>query len=197
MRTIASGFVAYFQSTFTNVSTFIKTVFSTIKTAVLTTLSDLDAGAKSQMDALKGWWDSAWNSLTGAFEPVKSRIDTVISAVDNLKRGIQSFKDWISGLSIPNPFAGITMPSMPSLPNPFGGNQLGTAYAHGGWSWVGENRRPELLYLPRGAQVVPWQQAKEMQGGGVTVNIQSASIRSEQDLWELAYALDEIRRRRR
>ena len=197
MRTIASGFVTYFQSTFTNVSTFIKTVFSTIKTAVLNTLSDLDAGAKSQMDALKGWWESAWNSLTGAFEPVKSGIDTVVSAVDNLKKGIQSFKDWISGLSIPNPFAGITMPSMPSLPNPFGGNQLGTAYAHGGWSWVGENRRPELLYLPRGAQVVPWQQAKEMQGGGVTVNIQSASIRSEQDLWELAYALDEIRRRRR
>lgn len=197
MRTIASGFVTYFQSTFTNVSAFIKTVFNTIKTAVLATLSDLDAGAKSQMDALKGWWDSAWNSLTGAFEPVKSGIDTVVSAVDNLKKGIESFKDWIGGISIPNPFAGITMPAIPSWLGGAQNNQLGTAYAHGGWSWVGENRRPELLYLPRGAQVVPWQQAKETQGGGVTVNIQSASIRSEQELWELAYALDEIRRRRR
>jgi hypothetical protein len=87
---------------------------------------------------------------------------------------------------------------MPSVPSWLGGqpanNQLGTAYAHGGWSWVGENRRPELLYLPRGSQVVPWQEAKEMagQGGGVNVTIQQANIRSEQDIWELAYRIREI-----
>ena len=82
----------------------------------------------------------------------------------------------------------------------FGGNnQLGTAYAHGGWSWVGENRRPELLYLPRGSQVVPWQEAKEMQGGagGVNVTIQSATVRNDQDLWKLGNAIDRAIRRRR
>ena len=80
-----------------------------------------------------------------------------------------------------------------------GNNQLGTAYAHGGWSWVGENRRPELLYLPRGSQVVPWQEAKEMQGGagGVNVTIQSATVRNDQDLWKLGNAIDRAIRRRR
>lgn len=80
-----------------------------------------------------------------------------------------------------------------------GGNQLGTSYAHGGWSWVGENRRPELLYLPRGSQVVPWQEAKEMQGGagGVNVTIQSATVRNDQDLWKLGNAIDRAIRRRR
>ena len=79
-----------------------------------------------------------------------------------------------------------------------GGNQLGTAYAHGGWSWVGEAGR-ELVHLPRGAQVIPNRRSEEMAagGGGVNVTIQNATIRSEQDLWELGNALDRAIRRRR
>lgn len=79
-----------------------------------------------------------------------------------------------------------------------GGNQLGTSYAHGGWSWVGEAGR-ELVHLPRGAQVIPNRRSEEMAagGGGVNVTIQNATIRSEQDLWELGNALDRAIRRRR
>jgi phage-related tail protein len=199
MKGIVDGFKTYFESTLENVKSFGIAIFDTLKTTVLATLGDLDSGAKSKMDALKGWWDSIWSSLTKAFEPVKAGIESVQSAIDGLKKGIENFSGWITGISIPNPFAGIQMPSMPSLPNPFGGNQLGTSYAHGGWSWVGENRRPELLYLPRGSQVVPWQQSQEMvgAGGSVNVTIQNATVRSEQDLWELAYRIREIDRRER
>lgn len=197
IRNIVAGFAEYYQTTFNNVATFTSGVLATLKTTVLNTLSDLDAGAKTQMDALADWWGSAWSALTSAFDPIKNGIDSVIGAVENLKRNIETFRGWIGSISIPNPFANIQMPSLPGLPNPFGNNQLGTAYAHGGWSWVGENRRPELVYLPRGAQVVPWQQAKNAPQGGVTINIQNATVRNEQDLWELAYALDELRRRRR
>jgi TP901 family phage tail tape measure protein len=77
-----------------------------------------------------------------------------------------------------------------------GGNRLGTAYAHGGWSWVGE-AGPELVRLPRGAQVFPSRESQEMvgQGGGVNVTIQQATIRGEQDIWELAHAIESILRR--
>jgi tape measure domain-containing protein len=189
---VIEGFKTYFSTTLENIKSFGATIFDTLKTAVLGTLTDLDSSAKSQMNSLKSWWDGIWESLDDAFEPVKAGIGAVKSAVDGLKKAIEDFSGWISGISIPNPFAGIQMPSLPSLP----GFQLGTAYAHGGWSWVGENRRPELLYLPRGSQVVPWQQAQTMAGqGGINVTIQQANIRSEQDIWELAYRIRDLARR--
>jgi TP901 family phage tail tape measure protein len=163
MQGIAQGFADYFESTFTNVSTFITTVFTTIKTAVLNTMADLDAGAKSQMDALRGWWDSAWNALTGAFDPVKDGIQTVADAVQKLKDGIGAFADWIGGISIPNPFAGIQFPALPAgfqLP----GFASGTAFAPGGLALVGE-RGPELIDLPRGSRVYDANETRSMLGG--------------------------------
>jgi tape measure domain-containing protein len=192
---VIEGFKTYFSTTLENIKSFGATIFDTLKTAVLGTLTDLDSSAKTQMDALRGWWENAWSSLEKAFEPVKSGIQTVKDAVDGLKKAIEDFKNWIGGLSIPNPFAGIQLPALPALPT-LPGFQLGTAYAHGGWSWVGENRRPELVFLPRGAQVVPWQEAsKAAGGGGVNVTIQNATIRSEQDIWELAYRIRDLARR--
>jgi TP901 family phage tail tape measure protein len=41
----------------------------------------------------------------------------------------------------------------------------GTSYAPGGPSWVGE-RGPELMYVPRGAQIVPHNQSVGMASGG-------------------------------
>jgi phage-related protein len=192
---VIDGFKTYFNTTLENIKSFGSTIFDTLKTAVLGTLTDLDSSAKTQMDALREWWENAWSSLEKAFEPVKSGIQTVKDAVDGLKKAIEDFKNWIGGLSIPNPFAGIQLPALPALPT-LPGFQLGTAYAHGGWSWVGENRRPELVFLPRGAQVVPWQEAsKAAGGGGVNVTIQNATIRSEQDIWELAYRIRDLARR--
>jgi TP901 family phage tail tape measure protein len=192
---VIDGFKTYFNTTLENIKSFGSTIFDTLKTAVLGTLTDLDSSAKSQMNSLKSWWDGIWESLDDAFEPVRSGIDRVKEAIDSLKNAIEAFKNWIGGLSIPNPFAGIQLPALPALPT-LPGFQLGTAYAHGGWSWVGENRRPELVFLPRGAQVVPWQEAsKAAGGGGVNVTIQNATIRSEQDIWELAYRIRDLARR--
>lgn len=197
MQNIVGGFKDYFLTTLENVKSFGVAIFDTLKQTVLNTLADLDSGAKSQMDALRAWWDGAWSALTGAFEPVRQGIETVQSTIDGLKKAIEDFVGWIKGVSIPNPFAGIQMPSLPSLPslpNPFGGNRLGTVYAHGGWSWVGE-AGPELVRLPRGARVFSAQESQAVVGGGVNVTIQQANIRSEQDIWQLAHAIEAILRR--
>ena len=88
-------------------------------------------------------------------------------------------------------------PSLPSLPPWLGGapgNGEGTPFWRGGLSWVGENG-PELLRLPRGAQVIPNDLAMEMAGAGaggagsgvqITVN---ATVANELDLHQLAYRL--------
>ena len=78
-----------------------------------------------------------------------------------------------------------------------GGNQLGTSYAPGGWSWVGEAGR-ELVRLPRGAEVVPNKKAEEMAavGAGVTVSVGQMVVQSEMDIYTMAYRLRDVMRRR-
>ena len=44
-------------------------------------------------------------------------------------------------------------------------NAEGTNFSPGGLSWVGE-RGPEIMYIPRGAQVIPHDLAMGMLGGG-------------------------------
>lgn len=78
-----------------------------------------------------------------------------------------------------------------------GGNQLGTSYAPGGWSWVGEAGR-ELVRLPRGAEVVPNRKSEEMAaaGAGVTVSVGQMVVQSEMDIYTMAYRLRDVMRRR-
>ncbi|HHY57697.1 MAG TPA: phage tail tape measure protein [Chloroflexi bacterium] len=78
-----------------------------------------------------------------------------------------------------------------------GGNQLGTSYAPGGWTWVGEAGR-ELVRLPRGAEVVPNRKSEEMAaiGAGVTVSVGQMVVQSEMDIYTMAYRLRDVMRRR-
>jgi TP901 family phage tail tape measure protein len=73
----------------------------------------------------------------------------------------------------------------------FGGDQLGTSYAHGGWTWVGE-AGPELVRLPRGAEVVPNRQSEQMAAGGVSVTVQQMNVRSDLDIYEIAYRVRDL-----
>lgn len=85
-------------------------------------------------------------------------------------------------------------PSLPALPAWLGGapgNAEGTPFWRGGLSWVGEEG-PELINLPRGAQVFPHDLSMEMAGagagGGVQITV-NATVANELDLHQLAYRL--------
>jgi hypothetical protein len=71
------------------------------------------------------------------------------------------------------------------------GNAEGTPFWRGGLSWVGEEG-PELINLPRGAQVFPSDVSREMAGagagGGVQITV-NATVANELDLHQLAYRL--------
>lgn len=202
-QNIVTGFGTFIGSTFGNVKTSITTIFTAIKTAVVNTLADMGVDAQAKLDEIKGWWNGVWTTLEAGVQPLLDGFTAVNDAIAGVQDALTAFKDWVGSLSIPNPVAGIA-DSLAGIQgwNPFAGggadnNQLGTSYAHGGWSWVGENRRPELMYLPRGAQVLPWQQAAgAAPGGGVTVTINNANVRDERDLWGLAYRINDIAERR-
>lgn len=83
---------------------------------------------------------------------------------------------------------------------PWGSNQLGTSYSPGQLSWVGEDG-PELMYVPRGAAIIPNRPSEQLAGAmgggaGVTVNLYGANIRNQTDVWNLAQEIDAARRRR-
>lgn len=201
-QSIVAGFGAFFTSTLGRVKAFTTAIFSAIKTAVVNTLTDLGVDADAAMATIESWWAGAWEGLKTGMQPLLDGFAAVQGAIESVKVALEGFRDWVGSLSIPNPVAGIA-DSLAGIQgwNPFAGggagnNQLGTSYASGGWSWVGENRRPELVYLPRGAQVLPWQQAAAAPGGGVSVTINNANVRDERDLWGLAYRINDIAERR-
>lgn len=123
--------------------------------------------------------------------------------VPNLQWPSLSWPGWKS--FIPS-FTWPTIPAFPSwdslIPDWFGGgsdpanNALGTSYWRGGATWVGE-RRPELVMLPRGSQVIPQHRVGAAGAGGPMVVIEHAEVRNETDIYRLAYAVDDLRRRRR
>lgn len=76
---------------------------------------------------------------------------------------------------------------------------MGTGYARGGWTWVGE-RGPELVNLPSGARVHNAVDSQRMAdrgevGGGLSVG--PIYVRNDIDLEALLFQLRDMERRRK
>lgn len=102
-----------------------------------------------------------------------------------------SWGDWIPSLDWSRfiPWLGALGGGAPS------GNATGTPYWQGGLSWVGE-RGPELVNLPRGSRVYNNSDSMAMAGGGVTVNINVASLGSDMDLESMANKVARLMQRK-
>lgn len=111
--------------------------------------------------------------------------------------------DWLNNLF------NFQWPAMPELPWWLGGENkaVGTSYFSGGFVNASETT-PEMAilprgrnWLPRGTQILNGRDSAGLLagagGGGVTVIIQSATIRSERDVQRLAREIDDIQERRR
>jgi phage-related protein len=95
-------------------------------------------------------------SIVGAF---RSALEGLGGIIDGIVSALERLADKIRNLPKLN---------LPSLP----GFAMGTNYAPGGMSWVGE-RGPELVNLPKGSQVYTAQESQRMTrgGGNWTVNV--------------------------
>jgi hypothetical protein len=141
-------------------------IASTISSNLTTSLADVFDGTKT---AGQGFTDFAKIAVRAIEETVIK-----LTIVGPLMRSLQS---GLGGL-----FGASELPAFgtPSFVGPLPGNASGTDNWRGGPTWVGENG-PEILNVPRGAQIVPNDVARRSGGsGGVTVNLVEDSSRAGQ-----------------
>lgn len=139
---------------------------------------------QTMLTNLKKFWENIWNGISsfvkgiaeGIIGFVKSMINGLIDLFNGLIKGANKVGEKVGGF--------IKIPEIPHL-------AAGTDNFSGGTALVGENG-PELVYLPRGSQVIPNNRLGEQAGNGVTVN-QTNYIQNDIDvdymLRNLAYAV--------
>ena len=179
---IVGTFGAYFEGTFENLRTIATTLITAITTAVTDSLSDMGVDTEGIMTGITAWWTSMWDGLTQKVQPV-------IDMIAEFRKALEGFASWVTGFSIPNPFDGWSMPSLPwggAPAAPPGTNARGTNWWPGGLSWVGE-RGPELVDLPRGARVYDAQTSQGMAGRTLNITVPVQQLSSQLDMVELAH----------
>ena len=116
---------------------------SQVLQGIFQTLTALLTGNWSQCwEGIKNIVSGVWNSITSF---VKGGVNSIISAINVFIRGINKIKvpDWVPGVG----GKGFSISEIPMLAK-------GTDYFQGGLAIVGE-QGPELVSMPRGAQVTP------------------------------------------
>lgn len=195
---VLEGFKTFFNDTLHNFNAIATAVFSVLYSTVFDTLTDLNVDAQGIMNQLSAFWTGIWETMSKAIQPV-------LDAIDALKKGIEGFKEWIGGISIPNPFAGIQPPDLSgfSLPNPFAGKASGGPVTAGVPYIVGE-RGPEFFVPNRSGKIIPnnelgdWMQGSSYgssSSGGPLIG--TANIYNELDVREVAYQVASYQQRRR
>jgi tape measure domain-containing protein len=203
------GFNTSVNTVVTNVKSSVSGAWLTIKETITLTVSEF--AWTDYVDALV--WPLAtingfvWETFVSALTwPM-----TVISAFTwgTFVKAL-SWPDAIKGFSWSSFVPELTWPEIPQVPQDWWKsldprtwfaprtNALGTSYWGGGVTLVGESG-PELAVLPRGTQIIPHQESMSMMaaGGGAAVVVQNMNVRNEADIYRLAYAVDDLRRRRR
>lgn len=111
---------------------------------------------------VEGVWNSIGSSISGPIETAKGLVNTAISTIKGwIQEGIDKVNALIGAInSIPG------IPNMPDVPQ----FATGVRNFSGGLALVGE-RGPELVTLPRGADVYSAAESRQMVGAGQAVSI--------------------------
>lgn len=146
IKTIWNNFGDIIVSKIKNVWDTVAGVFrgaSQVLQGIFQTLTGLLTGNWSKCwEGIKNIVSGVWNSITSF---VKGGVNSIISAINVFIRGINKIKvpDWVPGVG----GKGFSISEIPMLAK-------GTDYFQGGLAIVGE-QGPELVSMPRGAQVTP------------------------------------------
>lgn len=123
---------------------------------------------------IKKFFVDLWNGIVGT---VKAAINGIIKIMNKLHFKVPS---WVPGFG--GKEFGFNIPMLAK----------GTNYFSGGPAIVGENG-PELVYLPRGSQVIPNNKTERILSSkgniSVTINMNGLTIREEADIDKIATAL--------
>lgn len=134
---------------------------SQVLQGIFQTLTALLTGNWSQCwEGIKNIVSGVWTSITSF---VKGGVNSIISAINVFIRGINKIKvpDWVPGVG----GKGFSISEIPMLAK-------GTDYFQGGLAIVGE-QGPELVSMPRGAQVTPNRETENILSNAGTFILQT------------------------
>jgi phage-related protein len=192
-----SAIVSVLQFQFETIKTIVQTAFEVVQGIFKTVMALIDGDWGLAWDRLKGTAEAAWNGIVsvakGSANAVIGIINSMIEAIDAFsipsKHIGGSFMGHDFGFDTPG-FDGFGIPQIPYLAN-------GIRNFGGGLAVVGENG-PELVNLPRGANVFSNRESRG--AGGIVVNVGVVNASSADEATQaasgLGYAITQAMRSR-
>lgn len=161
VQAIVQVFADYWAVTLDTLLTIGTTIFTAIKNTIVKTITDMGGDVGAILRTLQTTWQTIWASIqattVAVVGAITSALGQIVSFVSvTVPAAIETFKTWLGGLSLPNPFNGInsalgsiqsaidsakaaietfkTWLSTLRIPNPFAGISLPSVP-----SWLGGN----------------------------------------------------------
>lgn len=153
--TLSGAWNSIYRATSTawvNIQTEISRQFSIAKQSVDTTVSAIEQALATAWDTIESGASSAWYAIAGVIE---SAFSSAISGIEGVLNDIIGVMN--DAIDAVNSLPGPDVPTIPYLAK-------GTDYFMGGPAIVGE-QGPELVYLPRGTQVIPNNETERLLAG--------------------------------
>ena len=181
------AFSTYYRGLLSRLGTFTATIAQILYDAIVNTLKDMGLDITPHLEGIRKTFEDIWTKVKGYIQPV-------IDIVGKVTEAISAFKDFLGGISLPNPFAPLadawnTVAS--HLPGGGGGadgdpstpQAIGTSYFRGGAAQINE-RGYEQVVLPAGARIYTNGQTNNLptsEGKTFNINLGGVTVRSEAD----------------
>lgn len=158
-RAVPPALSSAFSIAWDAISTSVSTVYTYFSVTVWPWMQTAMTNIATWINVAKSAWQVAWAAISTAATGARDIISNVVAEI---KAFLQSAIDKVNALiELINSIPGI--PDIPSVP----GFAEGVQNFSGGMALVGE-RGPELVRLPRGADVYPNRESQQMLGGNTT-----------------------------
>ena len=191
-KTVINEFNTFFRGLFSRLGTFLGAVGQILYDAIVNTLKDMGIDITPHLEAIRKTFEDIWTKVQGYIQPVIDLVGTITTKIGE-------FKDFLAGLDLPNPFAGLAsagqavMDAIGGIGNAASGGgadgdpstpqAIGSSYFRGGAAQINE-RGYEQIVLPAGARIYTNGQTNNLpasEGKTVNINLGGVTVRSEAD----------------
>ncbi|MGR6115022.1 phage tail tape measure protein [Aeribacillus composti] len=134
------------SSIISGISSVVSSVFNSVFSIVRSVMNRVSNTVTNVFNAIQGAWSGLTGFVSGVFSGISSSVQKLVNQVkgfiNNVIGGINA------AISLINKIPGVSIGKIPYL-------QHGTDHWAGGFAYMNEGGRGELVHLPNGAQVIP------------------------------------------
>ncbi len=186
------AFSTYYRGLLSRLGTFTATIAQVLYDAIVNTLKDMGIDIAPVLEGIRKAFEDVWAKVQTYIQPVIDLIATITTKIGE-------FKDYLGGLDLPNPFAGLASAGQAVMDaiggignaasgggadgNPSTPQAIGTSYFRGGAAQINE-RGYEQIVLPAGSRIYTNGQTNNLpasEGKTVNINLGGVTVRSEAD----------------